>query len=275
MDQSAAHGEQARIVEAGCWKFLLFGRFSATSPAGDQISLKGRRIQELLGYILLFPDRPHHREVLADALWGEETWAADRKKQLRQALWQLQGVLRRRTIDAGLLRTDSEWIELEDGVDLWTDAAELEGVVKAVKSLSGERLSESEADSLRRGIDLYRADLLEGCYQNWCVYERERLKTIYLAALEKLLRYCEVSGLPEEGLVYGERLLSQDAAHELTHRRMMRLHWLAGDRVRALRQFQRCVIALHDELGVGPSARTKELFERIRNDSEYVAALPG
>jgi DNA-binding SARP family transcriptional activator len=259
----------AGTAETGCWRFLLFGRFSAQLPSGQAIDVRGRRIQELLGYVLLFRDRPHHREVLADALWGDEGWSADPKKQLRQALWQLRGTFRRGRETPPFLRVDPEWVELEADIATWTDVSALEDEYQSVKGMLGEDLDDAGAQKLRHAIDLYRADLLEGCYRTWCVYERERLKTIYLALLEKLLGYCEVNGLPEEGLGYGERLLAHDAAHEPTHRRMMRLHWLAGDRVRALRQFERCSTALRDELDIAPSAPTAALLEQIRADAEY------
>lgn len=268
MHQRGSRVTTSRAPEATTegWRFLLFGRLTATAPAGAPVALRGRRLQELLGYILIFRDSPHHREVLSDSLWGEEPHAPLPKKQLRQALWQLQLALRQTPGRPPLLKTAAEWIELDDASDVWTDVGAVEHQFERVQGRSGEDLDQDEAQRLRAAIDLYRGDLLEGCYQNWCVYERERLKTIWLALLEKLLGHCETHGLPEEGLVYGERLLSQDAAHEPTHRRMMRLHWIAGDRVRALRQFHRCTTALRDELGVGPSATTTALFEQIRAD---------
>jgi hypothetical protein len=46
----------------------------------------------------------------------------------------------------------------------------------------------------------------------------------------------------------------------------MRLFCTAGDRVGALRQYERCVTALKEELGVKPSRQTLELHERICAD---------
>ena len=37
---------------------------------------------------------------------------------------------------------------------------------------------------------VYRGDLLEGCYQDWCLFERERLQNAYLAMLDKLMVRC-------------------------------------------------------------------------------------
>jgi DNA-binding SARP family transcriptional activator len=47
----------------------------------------------------------------------------------------------------------------------------------------------------------------------------------------------------------------------------MRIHYRSGDRTAALRQYQRCSDALREELDVAPSARTHELYRRIRDDT--------
>ena len=46
----------------------------------------------------------------------------------------------------------------------------------------------------------------------------------------------------------------------------MRLQFLAGNRTGALRQYERCVIALDQELGVKPAKWTTELYDQIRAD---------
>jgi DNA-binding SARP family transcriptional activator len=67
-------------------------------------------------------------------------------------------------------------------------------------------------------------------------------------------------------LEYGRRILRCDRAHESTHQQMMRLYYLAGDRAAALRQYERCAAALHEELDVLPARRTVALYEQIRAD---------
>ena len=46
----------------------------------------------------------------------------------------------------------------------------------------------------------------------------------------------------------------------------MRLHYLAGDRTAALRQYERCLIALREELQVPPAQATEDLCKQIRAD---------
>jgi DNA-binding SARP family transcriptional activator len=127
-------------------------------------------------------------------------------------------------------------------------------------------LDETRARNLQQAVDLYQGDLLEGWYQDWLLCERERLQNMYLAMLDRLIRYCEAHQEYAAGLNYGERILKYDPARERTHQQMMRLKYLAGDRTGAMRQYDRCVKALSEELGVQPGRRTRELLDQIRSD---------
>jgi DNA-binding SARP family transcriptional activator len=243
----------------------LLGKFDAKAGKADLAVLEGRKMQELLGYLLLFRERPHHREILAGALWPDST-TAQSKKYLRQSLWQLgtlQGTLAAQT---PVVLADEEWVHVNSD-RVWLDVAQLEQAFAPVKTTPGEQVAVDDAEVLKTVVPLYRGDLLEGCFQDWCVYERERLKAMYLALLEKLLGYCEARGQPEEGFAYGERLLRYERAHERAHWRLMRLHYIAGDRTGALRQFERCRDALREELGIAPGERIRLLCEQIRADT--------
>jgi DNA-binding SARP family transcriptional activator len=89
---------------------------------------------------------------------------------------------------------------------------------------------------------------------------------MYLAMLDKLMSYCEVHHDYETGLLYGTRIMCYDRARERTHRRMMRLYYLLGDRAEALRQYERCAAALEEELGIHPSKSTTAIYRQIQAD---------
>jgi DNA-binding SARP family transcriptional activator len=243
----------------------LLGKFVATVRGSHLEALPGRRTTELLGYLLLYRERPHHREVLAGTLWPEST-STQSRKYLRQGLWQIGALQADPRAGSTVITTSADWVRV-DPAALWLDVAELERAFIPVRLIAGEHLDEAQADALKQAAGLYRGNLLEGCYQDWCIYERERLKAMHIAILEKLLGHCEGNSAPEEGLAYGEELLRNEPAHERGHWRLMRLLYLAGDRTGALRQFERCRNALSDELGVAPGQRTRALYERIRADA--------
>jgi DNA-binding SARP family transcriptional activator len=221
-------------------------------------------MQELLSYVLLFHERPHRREVLADALWPESLGSTSLKK-LRQVVWQLQGILESvgwRT----LLEIDQDWIEIQAAPNVRVDVRELEAAYDLVRGVRSEALGDEQIADLRAAVVTYRGDLLECSYGDWCVLERERLKSAYLVILDKLLVWSGSRGRWEDALLYGGRILRYDRAHERTHRQMMRMHYLCGDRTAALRQFEACERALETELGVVPGQQTIELYENIRAD---------
>jgi DNA-binding SARP family transcriptional activator len=241
----------------------LFCKFSAQYQDID-VCLEARKVQELLCYLLLHRQRPHYREALAGLLWADCS-IAQSKSYLRKALWQLQTALDVPTEAAvRLLTLDEEWIQINPAADLWLDVAEFETAYAGSKGIQGSALTAAQMKALRHAVGLYEGDLFEGCYQDWLLFERERLQQMYIAMLDKLMGYCETQGLYEEGILYGTHVLSYDQARERTHQRLMRLYYLAHDRTAALRQYDRCVAILMRELGVGPDEHTTALYEHIR-----------
>jgi DNA-binding SARP family transcriptional activator len=246
---------------------FLLGKFCVRCNGQALPGLETRKAGELFSYLLLYQDRPHSREALADLLWGGNS-TAQSKKYLRQVLWQLQSTLSSRLDLAGNcpLLVEPDWVQINPQAGVWVDAATFEQAFTLTQGMPGEELVPSQVQALERAIDLYQGDLLEGWYQDWCLYERERLQNMYLAMLDKLMAYCQAHGHYEMGMTYGTRILRYDRAREHTHRQLMRLHYLAGKRTAALRQYEQCVAALDKELGVKPSKRTTSLHKQIQAD---------
>ncbi len=245
----------------------LFGKFQVLYCDQIVAGLDTQKVQELFSYLLLHQNHPMSRETLAGLLWGDSS-TVQSKKYLRQALWQLRVALD--SLDEALsdrvLGVETNWICLNPKSDLWLDVVVFEKGYSLVNDASAEVLDGRQLQTLENTVRLYHGDLLEGWYQDWCLYERERLQNIYLTLLDKLMAYCELHGKYAEGLLHGAAILRYDRAHESTHRRLMRLHHLAGDRTAALRQYMRCVEALDKELSVSPSERTIRLYQQIRDD---------
>lgn len=249
----------------------LFGKFCVKRDGQVLEGLDARKVQEFFCYLLLHRDHSLSREMFASVLWPETTTALS-KKNLRQALWQLQTALGSQGADCSerILVVDPEWIELNEQADLWLDVAALEYASNVTQNIPGTELDSQKALMLHQAVQLYQGPLLEGWYNDWCLLERERLQTLYLAMLDKLMEYCEARRDFETGLPYGMQILYTDRARERTHRRLMRLHYLNGDRAAALRQFEQCSITLEEELGARPSKETIALYEQILTDQLVV-----
>lgn len=253
----------------------LFGRLEVRQGEQALPGLEARKAQELFCYLLLYRDRPHPRETLADLLWGNGS-AAQSRQYLRKALWQLHVALNRHAgVDTGpVLLVEPEWIQIVSGRQLWVDVVSFDKAFDRAQGVAGRDLEPAQVEALKDAVHLYRGDLLEGWYQDWCLYERERLQHAYLTALDKLMSFSEARRDFEAGLFYGTLIFRHDRARERAHRRLMRLYYLAGDRTEALRQYERCVTALREELDVGPSRQTLTLYEKICADQLDEITMP-
>jgi DNA-binding SARP family transcriptional activator len=249
------------------FKIFLLGKFSVQRGGTEVEAFPSAKARELFCYLLLHRDRAHSREILTNLLWGDHA-TPQAKKYFRQTLWQLQIALHGHPpIDTSrLVFVGDEFLRLDSRPELWLDAAVFEQAYEPVQGIPGEQITDAQAKGLQEAIALYKGDLLEGNYQDWCLHYRERLQNLYLAMLDKLMACCETSHKFEAGITYGELLLQQDPARERTYCRLMRLHYLAGDRAGAIRQFQRCAAALQKELGVSPACKTVELYNQVCSD---------
>lgn len=245
----------------------LFGKPVIERAGKNLEGFHASKAQELFCYLLLQRHRVHSRETLASLLWSESPTSIS-KKYLRQAFWQLHLTFQSEVgVGPGrLLVVDGDSVRFDPELKLWLDVDVFERAAAGVQGRAGERLSPSEALTLAEAVSLYRGDLLEGWYFDWCLCERERLQSMFILLLDKLMGAAELTCEYEKGMAYGEQILRYDRARERTYQRMMRLQCLAGDRAGAIRQFQRCVAALDQELGVRPSRQTLEIYEQIRAD---------
>jgi len=253
----------------------LFGKMEVSTSGRTVASFGSAKADELFSYLVLNRDRPHPREALATLLWSDCTTRQSRA-YLRKILWHLQ-----QTFVSGdlaparsALHVESEWVELDTSDQIWIDVAELELAFNSVRGRKAGDLSNTEFLTLQSVVGLYRSDLLENWYYGWCLQRRERLQYMYLTILDKLTEYCEVHRLYELGIDFCDRILAVDEAREQTHRRLMILRYLSGDRTGAIRQYERCKAALRDEFDLSPSQNTNDLLERVRGERLESGAEP-
>jgi DNA-binding SARP family transcriptional activator len=246
----------------------LFGRFDAFLGEQPSAALNNRAARELFCYLALHRDHPQRRATLAGLFW-EDAPPEQARKNLRQALWQIQRALRPLADegDVRLLEVDPEWIQLNSCEQLQLDVARFDDAMLACHGVPGAELGDIDRTRLEDAVSLYRGDLLEGWYHDWCMSERERFENALLDGLEKLVCACEVRHESERGLAHARRMLAHDPAREQVYRHAMYLHLLAGNRTQAIREFHRCERALMQELGIRPSGYTTALYEAIRDGS--------
>lgn len=221
--------------------------------------------RHLLAYLLV-QRRPQARLTLLGQL-RPELAEDDARRALRQALWQIKRVL------PDLLSADAEQVWLTDPDSLHIDSVEFESLVRPYLARGGTWTA--AAQDLSRAIALYQNDLLEGYYDDWVILERERLRELYLQALECLTQALKATLRYEQALQIALRLAGADPLRESAHREIMRLHHYLGNPAAALRQYETCRQVLQRELGLDPDPETRQLAQAIaQNNDEDAPTVP-
>jgi DNA-binding SARP family transcriptional activator len=150
----------------------------------------------------------------------------------------------------------------------------------AVIGLSSAVLHDLEApeDALRTDPRHAEGELLagvspaDGALADWLQGIRQRWHRRILEALAALAESLAGAGRLAEALPHAERLVAAEPTAEHAHRRVMRLHYLRGDRGAALAAYRRCEQCLARELGLAPGSETRALAELLEADT---APTPG
>ena len=187
--------------------------------------------------------RPVPRGELAAVFWPDVLDQSARAS-LRSALW----ALRRRLGDA--LVVEGERVGLHSEAGAWVDVREF------------ERL---RADNPEAALGLcQRGDLLEGLEDDWAVVARDRHRARVVEVLENLALAAGERGGVREAVEFTRRQVECDRFDEEAHRRLIERLDRAGDRAGAMRTYRTLAERMRRELGVVPSARTRDLVERLR-----------
>ena len=242
-------------------------------------SFPTQRSKGLFAFLVLNRARRHPREVLLGRFWGEATQEVARKN-LRTDLWRIRSVVEPAGVERGsCLVVGGDEVAFNAG-EHWLDVHEFEAALDAAGPDRGAPLTEAQAAHVRAAVNVYGGDLLEGVYDDWCLFERERLRLRYLTALERLMRHHQERGEWVDAACCAQCLLSHDALREHVHRELMRCYARMGDPAAALRQFEHCAALLRRELEVEPVPETVAVRDAIRaglhpGPSSPAAATPG
>ncbi len=219
---------------------------------GSEIRLRRRKVLALLVYLAITARR-HSRDSLAELLYPDH----DREQaysDLRQTLSALRAAIGETWIFA-----DRTEVALANRKHLRVDLEELRRLVGA-----GSEAQLAKAAALVRGPFL-AGFYLKDCpgFEEWQEAESEGIRREEAALLENLAQARERQGEHQQAIGYCRTLLSLDAVNEETHRLLMRLYAVSGQRPAALAQYKRCRAALQKELGEDPGPETEELHRQI------------
>lgn len=224
------------------YRLRVLGPFQLLDPSGAPLSIPARKNQALVAILALAAGAEVPRNRLMAILWGDRG-----EDQARSSLRQALAALRKSFPEGAFPFTVTDRFAAIDPAALTVDALSLD--------VDG---------GMPGGEFLEGLDIPGAAAEEWLRAERHRLATLSagrrLARAERL----EAAGDLAAAAEAAQGLVSDDPLDEAAHRALMRIYAATGDRSRALRQFQACCDALRSGLGVGPSAETAGLHDRLR-----------
>lgn len=249
----------------------LLGTFEVTLADRPVAAFEYDKVRALLAYLAVEVDRPHRREALAGLLWPERP---ERRahQSLSQALFKLRRAIGDLEAEPSFLLVTPQTLQFNPSSDYRLDVTTFTNLLTACHLHSHDRLESCQAcmDRLQQAVALYRGNFLAGfslgdspAFEEWLVLTQERLQRLACEALAYLAGYFETRAEYDQALLYARREVELEPWREETHRHLMRLLILNGQRGAALAQYETCRQALAEELSLEPEAETTALYRQI------------
>lgn len=236
----SAADEAPRVLVLGGFQ-LVNGRGSSTVSPGSQ---------RLVAFLAL-KDGAVRRDLVAGLLWpGASECRAH--ASLRSGLARLG--------DVASCAVAADALNLALATDVRVDLSEARIVAHRLLD-PGSTASSAEAAA---AIPMLSAELLPGWYEDWALLEAESWRQLRLHALEA------ASGLLAGARRFGDAAdaavaaVRADPLRESAHVALIGVHLAEGNQSEALREFDRYSQLLHDELGLVPTARLRDLLPERR-----------
>lgn len=224
------------------------------------VTLPRRRNRALLFYLASHA-RPVRREQVLTLFWPDHERGAA-QQLLRSALYPI-----RRAVGDALI-ADDEQLALAAAVDLCALHAVMADPQASAAALASV-LPTAPAELLA-GFELLDC---EPC-QFWLEGARTQARSLVGRGWLRLARLYEQGGDLVHALRALDAALAIDPLQEDVQRDAMRLTYLSGDRVGAIRRFERLRELLDQKLGVSPMRETHALYDAIITDTLAVSPAP-
>jgi DNA-binding SARP family transcriptional activator/TolB-like protein len=194
---------------------------------------------------------PDRREEILGVLWPDLD-----EKRARRALNQLLYTLRKASPELDL---ESVSDALDFGKEVWLDVEEFERRI--------------DAGDLKGAVELYKGPFLvdvsvgEPEFDHWADRQRAGLRRKFRRAALELAEQAKQAGDHAEAVGYCQRLVEVDPLDDEAQHLLIECLYLRGDRLAALRHYERYRELLAQELELEPLDHTRELIDRIRRES--------
>ena len=242
----------------------LFGCPRVIQPQLGAATVLGQKANELLALLLLCGHHAHHREKLATTLWSGSPHVSA-AHSFRTTLWRLRRALEPPGVARGtyLSTTRPGEVGFNWQSEHSVDVLEFQAALSRCNTTNVGTASDNDLQAIERALKLYEGELLEGHFDDWIIYERERLRDLFIRGLSYLMRELMRRQNYRHAIACGRRVLAEDPLRESVHRDLMGSYVEVGQRAEAIKLYERLSSTLDTELEVAPAKETTSVYVRI------------
>lgn len=228
-----------------------------------------RKLLALLVYLIV-ERGPHERETLATLLWPGSN-ASQGRAALRVTLARLGTLLRSHALEGIHVHTTRDTITVEVVSNVYVDMHVVAAAFDALVAQPEQRPAPAMLATFETAVEAYKADFLAGFhvpdapeFEQWSTIQQERWHLRMGRVFDRLTQaYLELGDAMQAGTV-AQRWIQHDPLNEGAHRAYIHALVMRGERVAALRAYERCKTTLHLELDIAPEPATEALAALIR-----------
>ena len=237
---------------------------------GRRVDLGGGRQRSLLAILALHANEVVPSERLIDELWGGQP-PPTAQKALQNLVSHLRSAIT--PVSDGRLLTQSPGYELRLDEDA-LDAHRFEHLAAEARQVLEEDPARA-AEQLREALALWRGEpLVDFAYEHFAQAEIARLEELRLVAVEDRIDADLALGRHAELVPELETLVAAHPLRERIRGQLMVALYRDGRQAEALETYRQARTAMHEELGLEPSAALKQLEQAILTQDPSLGPTP-
>ncbi|MFK7803985.1 MAG: BTAD domain-containing putative transcriptional regulator, partial [Anaerolineae bacterium] len=260
------------------FRINLLGPWQVTKNGEPLTDFRGDSVRALLTYLIIENSSPQSRRFLASFLW-EDLDEEAAMRNVRVSLTRLRKGLGDDTADVPLLYVDRQSVGLDPRANYTLDTDQFEQTIAhSRRSIEPGRSPDRRVLArLKRAVELYRADFLQGFthpsapFEEWMLVRRERFHGDALWALHVLADHALRIQDWHTAVDYAQRQINLEAWSEEGFQQLIQAQIELGQRSAAIASYERCKQVLWDELGVEPDEQIQKLFEQAHDGETSLA----
>ncbi|MFQ5559913.1 MAG: BTAD domain-containing putative transcriptional regulator [Nitrospinota bacterium] len=250
-------------------KVYYLGQFRAILNERNIETWPGRKGRILFAYLAANHKKHIYRDILMERFWPDSSPSSARNS-LNVALHHVRSGLKKVNPSFEHICFQDDYYFINPEMNIWLDTEEFYEYWKVAKNTEIKNGLEAAVDQYECALKSYKGAFMEeDLFDPWPASERENFKEIYIVILERLSKYYSLRENPSKAVRLCNAILKEDNCREDVYRRLMRCYYQMGQRSKALQQFKKCARVLEEELEVGQTPGTIELYEKMKGNAYH------